>query len=151
LVGEEVGFMNKEGYEYLREGEVFYTFLSIGKKEIPKIVYFQEIESKMYNLVLTDVDFQTNSLSDTATSNNGDLPKIMATVVHILFAFLNSTPDACVILEGNTTSKQKLYNRLVSNNYEELNDLIDIKIPSKKGLVYYQIGDKANTFYIYQK
>ena len=143
--------MKKEGYEYLVEGDIFYTFLSVGKKEIPKIIDFQKIKSKMYNLVLTDVDLQTNSLSDTATSNNGDLPKIMATVVQILFAFLNSNPDSCVILEGNTTRKQKLYNRLVANNYKELNDRIDIKIPSKKGLTDYLIGDKANTFYIYQK
>jgi len=143
--------MKKEGYEYLTEGEVFYTFLSVGKKEIPKIVYFQEIENKMYNLVLTDVDFLTNSLSDTANSNNGDLPKIMATVVHILFDFLNSNPVACVILEGNTASKQKLYNRLVTNNYEELRSHIHIKVLREKELVDYVIGEKANTFYIYKK
>ncbi len=143
--------MNKEGYEYFNDYETYYTFVSRGKKDIPKVVIFQQIEKDTFNLVLADYAIETDTVSDTIVSNNGDLAQIMATVMNIIIDFLNSKSSACVLLEGNTKIKQKLYNRLVTNYYQELKDVIEIKILQETSLVEFVLGTSNEVFYIYKR
>ena len=143
--------MDKQGYKYFNDFETYYTFVSRGKRDIPKVVIFQEIGNDTFNLVLADYAIESDSISDTIISNNGDLPQIMATVMKIIVEFLNSKPSACVILQGNTSTKQKLYNRLITNYYQELKDIIEIKIPKGESLTEFVIGTSNEVFYIYKR
>jgi hypothetical protein len=141
--------MKKEGYEFISEKDLYYSFLSIGKKEIPKIVIFQIIDENTYNLVLADFDFSTTKFSDTIVSNNGDLGKIMATVLKIILHFIDNHPDSRIILQGNTATKRQLYNRMLNNYYSELSAFIYVEVLIYKQLKEFEIGNKSDIFYIY--
>lgn len=115
--------MKKESYTLFANSESTYNFVSTGKKgEILKGVYFEEIETNLYNLVLLDYDLETKTWSDETVSDNGDIVKIMATIVHIIYLFLNKNKKALVFFKGNTDSRQKLYNRIIQNYFSELSE-----------------------------
>ncbi|MEY5047646.1 MAG: hypothetical protein RLZZ175_1005 [Bacteroidota bacterium] len=75
----------------------------------------------------------------------------MATVIKIILDFISKNTDSCIILKGNTTQKQKLYNRIINNNYNELMNLITIKILKEEKLSDYILGNQYSEFYIYKK
>lgn len=115
--------MKKESYTLFANSESTYNFVSIGKKgEILKGVYFEEIETNLYNLVLLDYDLESKTWSDETVSDNGDIVRIMATIVHIIYLFLNKNKKALVFFKGNTDSRQKLYNRIIHNYFSELSE-----------------------------
>lgn len=143
--------MKKEGYEYFNENDILYTFLSKGKKDIPKVVYFQKIESDTFNLVLSDIDLENQSISDKIISNNGDISKVLATVFHITLDFIHSYPNCYVIITGNTTTKKLLYKRLINNYFSEVRNFVQIKVLLNKVLVDYEIGIDCDLFYICKK
>lgn len=132
--------MKKENYPFHElEPNLAYYFTSIGKNgKITKVIYFQEIDTNTYNIVLGD--FNPNlqpPIDDQQISNNGDLPKVMATVAKILLDFLTNNPKAKLYIEGNHPTKQLLYHRILRNYYEELTQLfailgvlsVDIQVP----------------------
>ncbi len=143
--------MKKEGYQYFNEENTIYTFLSKGKVDLPKVVIFQKINDNLFCLVLTDYNVLTGEISDETISNNGDITLIMATVIKIILDFISKNTDSCIILKGNTTQKQKLYNRIINNNYNELMNLITIKILKEEKLSDYILGNQYSEFYIYKK
>jgi hypothetical protein len=121
--------MNKENYPFEElEPNLAYYFTSAGKNgKITKIVYFQPIEVDMYNIVLGDFNPAIQPpIDDQNISNNGDLPKVMATVAKILANFLKNNPQAKLYIEGNHPAKQLLYHRIVRNYHHELTQLFVI-------------------------
>jgi hypothetical protein len=77
--------MNKEGYTIFSQEPNLYSFVSSGKNgEIVKAVAFVELLPNTFNLALLDYDADTKSWSDLASTNNGDMPKVMTTVVAII-------------------------------------------------------------------
>lgn len=50
-------------------------------------------------------------------SNNGDLPRVLATVISIVIDFLDREPQATVFFSGSTQSRTNLYRRVLVNNY----------------------------------
>lgn len=121
--------MEKEHYKYekLTNNTLFYQFVSIGEtgKQINKIVAFQQMSILVYNVALVDYDALTDSYSDDNNSNNFDLGKIFATLFRIVRDFLNENPLLSVYIEGNSLIKQKLYQRILRNNIEDLkNDYV---------------------------
>jgi hypothetical protein len=53
-------------------------------------------------------------------SNNGDSPKVLATVASTVYAFLERYPDAYVFATGSTNSRTRLYRMGISANYLEI-------------------------------
>lgn len=144
--------MDRKGYDFLVQDELYYTFISSGKNgDIAKIVIFQELGNKIFNLVLADFDFDKETFSDTAVSNNGDLSKILATVLAIILDFFRSKQNACIIMEANSTPKNKLYNRMVKNYYSTLKSKLRILIETENGLEEYSIDKESNKFYLYTR
>lgn len=144
--------MNKKAYHLYSPVENFYIFTSQGKNgDIQKAIAFQEIEMGLYNLALVDYHPETQSWSDVAHSNNGDLPKIMATVVQVIKFFLENRPTSIVYLEGNTKAKQKLYNRIVANYHSEFSEEFTIFVEEDEQKRPYEMGMTCNSFFIHLK
>jgi hypothetical protein len=143
--------MKKEGYEYLLEEGVFYTFLSIGKKEIPKVVIFQNTEENTFNLVLGDIDFENGNISDENISNNGDMVKVLATVFQITIHFIYHHSGCKIIINGNSDIKKELYKRLIENNLKELRNFVEVKTFDNNQIVNYEIGKPNDIIFLYAK
>ena len=75
-----------------------FEFVSEGPKgRIEKIIQLSETNLKgFYNLAFGDKNPETGVLDDLAISNNGDMDKILATVVAAVLAFTERNPDAYV-------------------------------------------------------
>ena len=97
-----------------------YFFDSKGKQIITKIVEFQPITEYIYNLAFGDFDKETETFSDDVRSNNNDISKVFATIFQISNHFFVQNPNKAIYLEGNTPTKQKLYQRIIKNNISDL-------------------------------
>jgi hypothetical protein len=76
-----------------------------------------------YNLGFGDYDSENNEVSDTAVSDNGDMRKILATVVSTLKTFFQEKPYETVHIEGSDRVRKMYYHKLIvdySNLIEEL-------------------------------
>lgn len=107
--------MKAESYDLTSEDN-FYLFFSIGTKGVfPKIIVFETITENVYNLAFGDLNIINGEISDLSTSNNGDMTKIMATVIKSIIIFLEKNPSAIVNFKGSTTTRTKLYQRIIVN------------------------------------
>jgi hypothetical protein len=112
---------------------------------IVKVVLFQQIPNalsglearSLYNLAFGDVKINKGRVlvDDSVRSNNGDMPKIMATVVRIARQFMSENPDALLIFQGYTDGKVHvsgqnqrniLYQRVIESHWDALNLCFEI-------------------------
>ncbi len=116
-----------------------FEFISEGTRgNIRKLIQFQETNEKnLYNIAFGDKDEDTGEINDLAVSNNGDIEKVLATVVSALYAFCDRYPDAFIYATGSTNSRTRLYRMGITKFLEELK--IDFYI-------YGQIGDDFYDF-----
>lgn len=120
------------------------SFVSTGQNgDIHKISQFNLIEPGVYNFGFGDLDPSTGNLSDTATSNNGDLDNIMATLANIIADFFSIFPDANVFVQGSNLTRTRLYQMYINRYWAEINPHYDIKgftggqwQPFKRGVNY---------------
>ena len=56
-----------------------------------------------------DIDPITGVILDSVTSNNKDTQKILSTVGEIARQFLENKSDASILIEGNSSSRNRLY------------------------------------------
>jgi hypothetical protein len=111
--------MMQVSYPYKRLQSWRYGFVSDGKRKIQKIVDFIPIDkgnivSLGFGDLLTD-----GSNDDKANSNNGDILRVLVTVVDILKDFTSSYPNSQVFFVGSTDERTKLYNRILKVYYAE--------------------------------
>ncbi len=144
--------MKKEGYTLIQPNPNLFTFVSVGKKgEILKGVFFEDIGDDVYNLALVDYDPISKQWSDEVVSDNGDILKIMVTVVDIIFHFLNKNHTKIVYFKGNSVIRQKLYNRIIQNYLVELSDEFVVWGNNENEREIVLQGKKYQSFYIYKK
>ncbi len=93
--------MDKPFYEFEIIGDAFrFHFNSVGTKIISKIIIYQVTDMpNYYNLVLADVQ-PDGSFDIYVKSNNGDMEKILATVIQTLMVFLAYHPKSKCLLFG---------------------------------------------------
>ena len=122
--------MNRESYTYENHEKdlLVYAFESIGKQgTIKKMVYFQEISPSFYNLAMGDYLGENDiPIDDMRVSDNGDMPKVFATIAKIIAHFLHENPPYTVFIEGNTPIKKALYQRIITNNRKDLIAIFDL-------------------------
>ncbi len=97
---------------------------------IPKVVEFEEIEPGTYNLAFGDVS-EKGELNDSVVSNNGDMQKVLATVVQAVLTFLEIYPDRRVYFSGNSRARNRLYRALLSKDLENWSEMFEIDGVSK--------------------
>jgi hypothetical protein len=83
-----------------------YAFQSQGLKGvIEKIAKFTSLGTNVYNFGFGDLDPVTGNISDTITSNNGDIDTIMGTLGSIVYDFTNIFMEALIIIEGTDSAR----------------------------------------------
>lgn len=67
-------------------------------------------------------------IDDKANSNNGDIVKVLGTIVQIMIDFTNKFPDSEIFFAGNTPERSKLYFRIIHTHYHKLSKIFIINI-----------------------
>ena len=109
--------MTQAPYEFdpLTSGR--FTFTSVGKKKIEKVVDF--IPSGTPNIMHLSFGDQLpdGSIDYIAVSDNGDISRVLATVVAIVNHFTSSRPEVRIYFEGSTIGRTRLYKRMLKTYY----------------------------------
>jgi len=114
-------FMTYVPYSYKRAHSERYIFTSVGKRKIEKVVDFSPIGIKnIMNLGFGDL-LPDGSVDDRSNSNNGDLVKVLATVIGILRDYTAEYPQVEVFFTGSTIERTKLYTRILRTYYPIFN------------------------------
>ena len=105
--------MDKPPYLYNRELSTRYRFLSTGKRRVEKIVVFTPLAYKnIFNLGFGDL-LPNGEIDDKAKSNNGDIIKVLSTVIHIIKDFTDTNREAKISFKGSTKERTVLYQRII--------------------------------------
>ena len=111
--------MNQPSYEFtIQDDAQTFDFESIGKHTIKKKILYQNTSRKpFYNLALVDV-LDDDSFDDTIESRNGDMEKILATVVNTLPIFFEQFPEAIVLFKGSDERRTRLYQIIINKEMD---------------------------------
>jgi hypothetical protein len=86
-------------YSYKHPSARRYVFISVGKKRIEKVVDFVPLKAKnIMNFGFGDL-MDDGSINYKANSNNGDILKVLATVVDIMRHFTSRHPEIIIFLQ----------------------------------------------------
>ena len=86
------------------------------------------------------------TIDDKANSNNGDLVRVLATIVQILIDFTSKFPDTEVFFSGSTQERTKLYTRILRTYYSTFNKhfIINVLIEDGEGYAELPFEPKAD-------
>jgi hypothetical protein len=126
-----------------------YTFVSTGKIRIIKAVDFSPIGvENIYNLGFGDL-LPDGSLDDTVKSNNGDILKVLSTVVHITRDFTTRFPTIEIFFIESTEERTKLYARILKMYHKDFKKEFKISGLIKKLTSYTAVPFEANNAFDY--
>jgi hypothetical protein len=98
-----------------------YLFTSIGKRNIEKVVEFTPTGIRnIMNLGFGDL-LPDGSIDDTVHSNNGDIIKVLSTVVSIVADYTSHFPSIEILFMGSTDGRTRLYARILRTYYGTFN------------------------------
>jgi len=114
--------MDHEPYElHVNEEGTRFQFQSIGKRGIfEKIISLTPLSANIYNLALLDYNLNTQEHSDILITDNGDMPKVLVTVMAVVKNYLNIHADKKIYFEGSTPARTRLYQISIGKVYESL-------------------------------
>lgn len=144
--------MNRDFYTdiHFSSANNAYLFSSTGPRgNVPKIVIFQKLsQADVFNLFLSDY-CGNNIADDQHITNNGDMPKVLATVVHIIHKFTEERPGSQIVITGSDTVRKRLYARILFNNHEALQKAYDVSCTDSFDIPYepYEPTDKNRVPY----
>ena len=105
--------MTKAPYLHSRDGSTRYSFFSTGRRPVKKIVEFTPLAfENLYNLGFGDL-LVDEKIDDKVNSNNGDIAKVLSTVIHIVKDFTETNPEAKIAFKGSTTERTAFYQRII--------------------------------------
>jgi hypothetical protein len=76
--------------------------------------------AEYFNLGFGDLNILTREVDDKIITNNGDDPKVLATVLSTMYAFTGKNPEAYIYATGSTELRTRMYRIGISNNLKEL-------------------------------
>jgi hypothetical protein len=118
--------MDTQKYELSANADfTVFEFTSTGKNGVIRkaIKYSKTLNENVYNLGFGDIIFSdetTIEVDDTNLSNNGDLDKVIATVVYSIYVFTQHYPEAYVLFGSSNPAKVRLHRMIISRNYEAI-------------------------------
>jgi len=121
--------MKLERYQFIGSKNLtVFEFISEGPKgKIQKIVQFSETNMNgAFNLAFGDKNIETGELDDRAVSNNGDINKILATVVASVLVFTERNYDALIFAKGSTKARTRIYRMGISKYYDEISSQFEL-------------------------
>ncbi len=109
----------------LRADQTFmvFEFVSLGPNgAIKKHIEFAKLAwaEDVYNLGFGDVKAESGEIDDLAVSNNGDVQKVLATVVGAIYEFTNRYPNIWVFAEASTPARLRLYRMAIAKHWVEV-------------------------------
>jgi hypothetical protein len=142
--------MKEDTYPFDQKQSSRYTFTSIGKKAILKEVVFTHTGVRnIVNMGFGDV-LPDGSIDDKANSNNGDIVRVLATIVQILIDFARKFPDLEIFFTGSTLERTRLYTRILKTYYALLSKdfIIHGIVKEGKHLSELQFEPKADVNFV---
>lgn len=118
--------MDTHAYQlYANADFTVFEFTSTGKNgSIPKAIkYTQTLNPAVYNLGFGDIVFSddtTIEIDDDTLSNNGDIQKVIATVVYSAYLFTEHHPESFILFGSSNPAKLRLYRMFLSHNLTEI-------------------------------
>ncbi len=107
--------MTKTPYQYHKKNSTLYHFVSKGRRRIDKAVEFAPIPfGNLYNLAFGDL-LVNGDIDDLAISNNGDILKLLSTIIYIVKNFTKDNPAAKIYFKGSPLERTALYQRIIKN------------------------------------
>lgn len=130
-----------------------FEFLSEGKKgQIQKVIQFEPMNlENLYNLAFGDKNLETGSIDDKVISDNGDIEKVLATVVAAVYAFADKYPDVWVYATGSTASRTRLYRMGINKYFNIVSEDFDIMGEYQNEWEWYQFGRNYQAFAVRRK
>lgn len=121
------------------EGFTFY-FVSNGiKGDVLKVVSYKLISDDLYNLGFGDFDFESGTVSDTSITDNGDLRKVISTVIQTIHHFFDQNPSKQIYIEGSTILRTQFYHRIIDRYFDDF------------GTKYQILGFKGKQYELFNK
>ncbi len=138
--------MGKTPYSYNKEEAARYRFTSRGRTNIEKVVEFTPLAvTGFYNLGFGDVT-EAGAISDRTVSNNGDIIKVLSTVIHIIKDFTLEKPDVRISFMGSTALRTAVYQRILKTYYTDFRkDFRITAIQEIEGQLEEVIFDRSNS------
>ena len=99
----------------------------VKKGIILKVVVFDEIDTNTYNLGFGDYNFENEIIDDKVNSKNGDMEKIMATLVAIINDFSVKNKNCQIFLSGSDSIRTRFYQMAILKFYDEFSAAYEIK------------------------
>jgi len=112
--------MSKDKYSLeTDQNNLIFEFFSEGLKvRILKIVEYQPLGGRFYNLAFGDSIESTKDFDDFVRTNNEDTEKVLSTVASTLYIFFQHHEGTIVIAEGSTKARTRLYRRYLTMFFE---------------------------------
>lgn len=152
--------MGTLGYKYEKKNQVSYSFVSKGRHgAIIKMVQFTPTSIKgVFNLAFGDL-LPDGNIDDKSNSNNGDMIKVLGTVIEIVKDFTNENAHLNIVFSGSTAERTKLYHRILKNycqSFEKdfiLSAFVETGIKKYVEIAFNELDEKSNyvAFFIKKK
>lgn len=120
--------MDLEFYHFQADDDrLYFRFLSVGpERTIRKAVIFTPLSAnEVFNLALVDV-LPDGSVCDKTINNNGDLEKVMATIIQCVARFFEFYPQADIYVQANTPARNRLYRIIISRELSRIRKYYEI-------------------------
>ena len=122
--------MHLDRYAYtvsMVDGAIQYEFFSKGPKgSIRKIIRFEKINDKIFNLSFGDYVSENEPVSDYITTNNRDPEKVLSTVAAVVMNFTELHPGANIFAQGSSPSRTRLYKICIVKHSKSIADNFNI-------------------------
>lgn len=129
-----------------RNKKTLFYFISEGNQgQILKVIGFQMVRGKIWNLYFGDIT--ENSFSDSVVSNNADIYKVMNTVAVALYQFLEEYPERIIRIAPVDDKRKRLYNIIFQRRIHEIESNFDVF--AKKGNKF-EVYSPLKTYKIFQ-
>ena len=114
--------MAQIAYPYKRQGYERYIFTSVGRNRIVKLVDFSPTKTKnLYHLGFGDL-MPDGTLDYTVNSNNGDIVKVLMTIIQIIRDFTAQFPEIMIFFSGSSEERIQMFRRFLVRYYEYFKD-----------------------------
>jgi hypothetical protein len=110
---------------YVLEEKTQYIFISIGEKDVAKIVQFDHVVDDNWNLGFGDLDDE-GFINDSIVTNNQDARKVIRTVAKIAIDFLAKDPSSTLEINPVDGKRQRLYNNIFQKYFAEMTPIFKI-------------------------
>lgn len=111
-----------ETQEFISNSSIRFLFVSHGNQEIIKVIDYSIVRfktevirtEKIFNLGFGNYDLDSGHIDDSDISDNGDVYKVLTTVLSTIPHFFNVHPNEAIMVTGSDSTKDYIDNCLLT-------------------------------------